>query len=226
MKRSLVYLIGVVCLVVNLFAGEYKDYVDTNCNQVINKEKFDLCYSYDFKGPVFGKTIIDGSKINIGVTKRPNFKEEQEIPDDKVVKVSDYKGQGKIYNIGHAIATDADFDYDKVLLKETYSLANTIPQAAKFNQQSWLKLERLGRDLSKQFGLIESWTIVDYRNKTVSGKLIVPNTMYRIYNKPGVFMACFKYENNDNFNNKLDTLNDHKISCDNFKELDDYTFEQ
>lgn len=225
MKKVLFSLVGLF-LTISLFAGEFKDYVDTNCNQVINKEKFDLCYSWDFKGPIFGKTIIDAKNSTVSIIKRPSFRIEQEIPDNKVVKTSDYKGQGKVYNIGHAIASDADFDYDKELLRDTYSLSNTVPQAAKFNQITWLKLERLGRDLSKQFGPIESWTIVDYRNKTVSGKLIVPDTMYRIYNKPGVFMTCFKYKNTSDFDYKSDNLNSHKVSCDEFKELDDYTFEQ
>lgn len=209
-----------------LDAGNYSSYVEENCKQIVNKESYDVCYNYEFRGPVFGKTIIDGTKTEAGIIKRPNFREEQELPDEYAVSVSDYNGKGKIYNIGHIIATDADVDYDKDLLRETYSLVNTIPQAYKFNQVSWLKLERFGREMAKHFGSIEAWTLIDYTNKTQDGKLIIPGTVYRIYNKPGVFRECFKYENTSNFNSKVDKIQDHKISCEGFEKFDDFVFEQ
>ena len=42
------------------------------------------------------------------------------------------------YDRGH-LANDASFDYDKKIVRKTYTMANIIPQAPKVNRKTWKK---------------------------------------------------------------------------------------
>jgi len=174
-----------------LNAVEISDYIDTKqCDKVIDKQLYNICYSYKHKGALSGWVRLDGALVNSGdIKKRPRFYSEKNLPVQYRSKYKDYTGFGKDWNRGHFVVADADFDYDKKALSKAYTMANIIPQAAPVNQRTWTKVERYGRKLATKFGYVNSISIARYNgNETIGNNVAIPTDLYRIY-----------YNNNKNF---------------------------
>ncbi len=97
------------------------------CSQVVDKEFFKVCYSYDLNGGL--KLLhIDWTAdlVNeLNIKERPKFYEEEQLPEEYRAEYSDYTHSG--YDRGH-MAPDASFDWSIESLEATYSMANIIPQ--------------------------------------------------------------------------------------------------
>lgn len=120
---------------------------------------------------------------------------------------------------GHFIVADADFDYDIKALRKAYTMANIVPQAAKVNQKTWIKVEKYGRLLASKLGYINSISIAKYNvSDTIKNSVAIPTDLYRIYyNNEAGFERCFHYENVLNVDYKHDKLKQHEVDCDTIK---------
>ena len=197
---------------------ELKDYVDVkNCDQVIDKQLYQICYSYKNKGPLSGWLTLKGvANEDNDIKDREKFYNEDTIPMKYRVKPADYNGYGKDWNRGHFIVADADFDYDEKALVKAYTMANIVPQSALVNQKTWVKVEKYGRVLAKQLGYINSISIAKYDepNHKIANDIVIPTKLYRIYyNNEANFEKCFEYENVLNVDYKNDRLKNHEIAC-------------
>ena len=76
---------------------ELKDYVDVkNCDQVIDKQLYQICYSYKNKGPLSGWLTLKGvANEDNDIKDREKFYNEDTIPMKYRVKPADYNGYGK-----------------------------------------------------------------------------------------------------------------------------------
>lgn len=168
-----------------------------------------------------GWVTLHGDKVNaVNIKKRQRFYSEKTIPVKYRSKYKDYTGYGKLWNRGHFIVADADFDYSEKALRKAYTMANIVPQAAKVNQKTWIKVEKYGRLLASKLGYINSISIAEYNdNKTIKNGVSIPTDLYRIYynNDAGV-EKCFHYKNVLNVDYKRDMLKDHLIDCANIKQ--------
>lgn len=200
-----------------LYAVEISDYIDTKqCDKVIDKQLYNICYSYKHKGALSGWVRLEGALVNSGdIKKRPRFYSEKNLPVKYRSKYKDYTGYGKNWNRGHFIVADADFDYSKKSLNKAYTMANIIPQSAKVNQRTWTKVERYGRKLATKFGYINSISIAKYNgSETIGNGVVIPTDLYRVYyNNDRNFERCFYYKNTLNVDTKNDKLKDHEIDC-------------
>lgn len=134
-------LLSLLPLSAILNATQLSDFVDTKkCDQVIDKQLYEICYSYKYKGALSGWVTLHGNKVN--------------------------SGTGKLWNRGHFIVADADFDYSKKALAKAYTMANIQPQSAKMNQKTWVKVEKYGRSLATKLGSINSISIANYKGAT------------------------------------------------------------
>jgi endonuclease G len=197
-------------------AAELSDYVDTSkCDQIIDKQLYQICYSYKYKGALSGWARLDGSLVGKGdIKKRPRFYNEKTIPMKYRTKYKDYTGYGEQWNRGHFIVADADFDYDVKALNKAYTMANIQPQSAKLNQRTWIKVEKYGRALAVKLGYINSISIANYNgaHQTIGNNIVIPTGFYRIYyNNDASFEKCFYYENNLDIDR--DKLKSHEINC-------------
>lgn len=221
MKKQL--LIILLLLTSISYAASLEDYVDTKqCDQMVDKQLYKICYSYKYKGALSGWVTLYADKVNTkdDIKKRPRFYNEKTIPMKYRTKYKDYTGYGKNWNRGHFIVADADFDYDKKALNKAYTMANIIPQNAKVNQRTWTKVERYGRTLAQKLGYINSISIAKYDNpnEKIGNDIVIPTTLYRIYyNNDAKFERCFKYENSLDAYRKDDKLKDHVIECKSLK---------
>ena len=206
----------------SLYAAQLSDYIDTKkCDQIVDKQLYKICYSYKYKGALSGWVTLHGDKVNsVNIKKRQRFYNEKTIPMKYRTKYKDYTGYGKLWNRGHFVVADADFDYDKKALKKAYTMANIIPQSAKVNQKTWVKVEKYGRLLASKLGSINSISIADYRGSSekIGNNIVIPIGYWRIYyNNKANFEKCFFYENVLEVDYKSDKLKDHLVDCDSLK---------
>jgi endonuclease G, mitochondrial len=201
-----------------LNAAEISDFIDkSKCDQVIDKQLYEICYSYKYKGALSGWVKLDGNLVGKkDIKERPRFYSEDTISMKYRTKYSDYTGYATDWNRGHFIVSDADFDYDEKALNKTYSMANIIPQSAIVNQKTWTKVERYGRMVSQKLGYVNSISIAKYDNlkDKINNNIVIPTKLYRIYyNNEARFEKCFEYENKLDIDYKNDKLRDHEINC-------------
>ncbi len=212
-------IIALVVILPNiLFSASLEDYIDkSKCDQIVDKQLYQICYSYKNKGPLSGwVTLKSVSSEENDIKKRPKFYNEDTIPMKYRTKSDDYKGFGEDWNRGHFIVADADFDYDDKALAKAYTMANIIPQSAVVNQKTWIKVEKYGRILANKLGYINSISIAKYDdpNHKIANDVIIPTKLYRIYyNNEANFEKCFEYENILNVDYKNDRLENHEIEC-------------
>ena len=216
--KTLITLTLLTLSALSLSAVEVEHFIDkSKCDQIIDKQLYKICYSYKNKGALSGWVKLDGSKVNqTNIKKRPKFYNEKTIPMQFRTKYKDYTGYGKKWNRGHFIVADADFDYNQKALNKAYTMANIIPQSAKVNQKTWIKVEKYGRTLASKLGHINSISIAKYDNPNnqIKNGIVIPSTLYRIYyNNDKDFLKCFKYDNVQNIDYKSDKLKDHLIDC-------------
>ncbi len=201
-----------------VFSASLEDYIDkSKCDQIVDKQLYQICYSYKNKGPLSGwVTLKSVSSEENDIKKRPKFYNEDTIPMKYRTKSDDYKGFGEDWNRGHFIVADADFDYDDKALAKAYTMANIIPQSAVVNQKTWIKVEKYGRILANKLGYINSISIAKYDdpNHKIANDIAIPTKLYRIYyNNEANFEKCFEYENILNVDYKNDRLENHEIEC-------------
>lgn len=222
-KQKNKLLLIIVLLPSILFSAAIEDYINkTKCDQIIDKQLYQICYSYKYKGALSGWVKLDANLVNTtsDIKKRPKFYNEDSIPMKYRTKYKDYTGYGENWNRGHFIVADADFDYDEKALNKAYTMANIIPQSSNVNQKTWTKVERYGRMLAQKLGYINSISIAKYENlnQKIGNDIAIPTKLYRIYfNNDAKFEKCFEYENKLDIDYKNDKLKDHEIKCDSLK---------
>lgn len=184
------------------------------CDQIINKQTYKICYDYNYKGAKFVSYILDGALVNkTNIKKRPTFYKETTIPKQYQSTQKDYYKSG--YDKGHLLS-DGSTDYNNTSLKKAYSLANSIPQAPKVNRYTWIKTERHERALAVKYGTIKVLIGVIYGNnpKRIGlNKIAVPKAYYKkLYNDTG-FNECYYYKNTIDTISKGDKLKHHLVKC-------------
>ncbi len=187
----------------------------SNCDTIIDKEFFEICYSYNYKAAKSVAYTLDGDLVNeTNIKERPFFYEEEELDPSQRAKYSDYTNSG--YDRGH-LAPDAAFDWSKESLEATYSLANIIPQVPEVNQDMWVKVEKYARDKAVELGSVNILNIVKYSSKPKrigEGKIAVSKGFYKVlYNEDKSYEECYYYANEENTNSSSDTLASHKVNC-------------
>lgn len=202
-------------VIVVLNATDISDFIDlNNCDQIIDKQIFKICYSYKYKGALAVWYELDGNLVNKNnIKSRPDFYSEKNIPIEYRTKSQDYINSG--FDRGH-LAPDANFDYDPKTQAKTYSMVNIVPQSPTLNRKAWIKAERYERLIASKLKTITVINLIDYSKSTQQigkSKLSVPNTFYKIiFNDEKNLKKCFKYENIE-IDSGTDKLRNHQITC-------------
>ena len=200
----------------SIYAINLSSYINKqNCNQIIDKQVYTICYDYKAKGAKYVAYTLDGSKVNAGNTrKRPSFYTEKNIAKKYRSTNKDYKNSG--YDTGH-LASHASFDYSEKIKRKTYSLANVIPMAPMVNQYHWSKAERLERKVATKLGgaSVINGVIYSSNPKRIGkNQIAIPSAYWKIiYNNDKHYKKCFYYKNDLSAIAKGDKLKDHLINC-------------
>lgn len=201
---------------ISVFSTDITKYINNNnCDQIIDKQVFTICYDYKLKGAKYVSYKLDGSLVNkTNLKKRSRFYSEKTLPNKYRSKNKDYTKSG--YDRGH-LANDASFDYDKKVVRKTYTMANIIPQAPKINRYTWIKSEKLERKVAYNLGYANVLNGVLYSNtpqRIGKNKIAVPYAFWKIiYNDKENYKKCFYYKNDLNLDTRGDKLKSHLIDC-------------
>jgi endonuclease G len=199
-----------------LFATEVTDFINKqNCNQIIDKQVYQVCYDYDYKGSKFVSYTLNGLLVNQGnIKKRQKFYTEKNIPKQYRSHTRDYTHSG--YDRGH-LASDASFDYDIKALRKVYSMVNIIPQAPQVNREQWSKAEAYERLIATKLGTVNVVNGVAYGKspkRIGANKIAVPDGYWKmIYNDEQGFKKCFYYPNDISKSTTKDKLRNHQVEC-------------
>jgi len=216
MNQLFKYMAFVFFALSNVYAININQFINNrDCNQIIDKKFFKICYDYDYKGPKAVAYTLDGELVNKNNIKfRPYFYPEREIPEKYRAEYKDYSGSG--YDRGH-MAPDAAFDWSYKSLYATYSLANIIPQARKVNRKTWAKAERYARYIAVKLNKVNIINVVVYPKipKRIGDiGIAVPEGYYKIiYNYDKNFERCFYYKNDKYIIVADDKLKNHVVDC-------------
>ena len=182
-----------------------------NCDQIIDKQAFTICYDYKMKGAKYVAYTLDGNLVNkTNVKKRSSFYTEKNLPAKYRSHNKDYTHTG--YDRGN-LANDASFDYDAKVVRKTYTMANIIPQAPNVNRKTWIKAEKLEREIAVTLGsvCVINGVIYDDDPKRIGkNRIAVPDAFWKIiYNDAKGYQKGFYYENKNDIDVKKDKLKSH-----------------
>lgn len=217
MNKLFILLIATIA---SLQATNLNDYINkANCDQIIDKQVFTICYDYKMKGAKYVAYTLEGSLVNKkNIKKRSSFYTEKNLPKKYRSHTKDYTHTG--YDRGH-LANDASFDYDKKVVRKTYTMANIIPQAPRVNRKTWIKAEKLERKVAVSLGMVNVLNGVVYASnppRIGKNQIAVPQGFWKmIYNDKKHCKKCFYYENDNNINVKQDKLKSHLVDCDSLR---------
>jgi len=136
------------------------------CDQVINNPKrkpyFEhICYSYKYNGTKFAIYYVTKKSEQVNLKKRLRFMPDRRIPKEHRVYSKCY--YNKHYDRGH-IAPDADFDYNRHILKYTYYLSNVVPQNPYVNRKVIAEQEAYERHLAMSYSGVVVIEGIHYTN--------------------------------------------------------------
>ncbi len=134
-----------------------------------------ICYSDKLNIPMKSWYLVDGNLSKNQMKKRLSFKKYGKV------NPKDYKYSG--LDRGH-LEDDASFDWDKRILKETYSMVNITPQYPKVNRVVWAKIERMSRKDAENQGKVLVINIVYPGSKFLKNKINIPAKLCKIVLKP------------------------------------------
>jgi len=200
----------------SLYATNISDYINKqNCDQIVDKQIYTVCYDYKMKSALFVAYTIDGNLVNKeNIKKRPGFYTEKNLKKKYRVTNKDYKGSG--YDKGH-LAFHSAFDYDKKILSKTYSLVNIVAMSPQVNRHHWKKAERLSKQIAPKLGYVNVIDGVIYNSnpkRIGSNKIAVPSGYWKmLYNDDKNYKKCFYFKNDLNAVSKGDKLKSHLIDC-------------
>lgn len=198
-------------------ATEIRDFINSkNCDQVLDKGFYKICYSYKFKGASFVAYNLDGNKVNaVNIKKRPRFYPDKSIPRQYRTSSKDYTHNEFHADRGH-LAPDASFDWSKKSLHSVYSMANIIPQYKWINRKTWVKAEKYERMVARKLGhatVINGVVYGSHPRRMRKSGIAYPEAYWKMIDEGVGFRRCFYYKNGSRTKIKGDKLRDHLVDC-------------
>ena len=177
------------------------------CDQVIERKRYNVCYSYKDKLPLYVVYQVKGEDNGCKNPRPHKFKYDNTITNKYRAKDQFYKRTG--YDRGH-LMPNAVINCDIKAQKETFILSNVAPQNPKMNRSTWKNLETYVRELSKKYDVwVQTGIIPGIESKKMKGQITYPmffykklfyNNQYRIFVVPNENVKPKKYEDFEYFN--------------------------
>lgn len=210
----------ILLFLTSLYATNISDYINKqNCDQIVDKQIYTVCYDYKLKSALFVAYTIDGNLVNKeNIKKRPSFYTEKNLKKQHRATNSDYKGSG--YDKGH-LAFHSAFDYNEKTLAKTYSLINIVAMSPSVNRYQYIKAERLSKQVATKLGYVNVIDGVIYNiipKRIGKNQIAVPSGYWKmLYNDDKKYKKCFYYKNNLNAKGKGNKLKIHLVDCSSLK---------
>ncbi|GAB6045119.1 hypothetical protein JCM11957_07170 [Caminibacter profundus] len=148
------------------------------CDYTLHKTAFDICYSCKYKHPLAVTYILKGDLVKKKISRKGlRFRPDYSLPAKCRSYTKDYSKTG--YDRGH-LASNASFDYNRAIQKQTFLLSNIAPQRPKLNRRYWAKVEKFTRYLAVKYKEIEVVTGVCGSKGYIKNKVGIPAYWYKI----------------------------------------------
>jgi len=124
------------------------------------------------------------------------FHAEKQLPKAERAELADYRKSG--FDRGH-LAPSGDMP-SRAADRESFSLANIVPQARRLNQGSWARLEDMLRDMALGTGAVDVVTGPLFEGASVGalkGRVLVPTSTWKAVHVPGRGAAAYVATNED-----------------------------
>jgi endonuclease G len=165
-------------------------------NQEICYQKYGLIHSGITRTALVSGEHLTREELTKPRAKRKNnFHPDPNLPPADRAELEDYEHSG--YDRGH-MAPVGDMA-DSTSQKESFSLANMIPQNHKNNTQLWEGIEQATRNLTKTSGelyVITGPIFLGSKLKRINGRVLVPTYVYKAIYDPQKKQAAVYFVKN------------------------------
>ena len=155
--------------------------------------------------PVWSAEALDPGRLaGARATKRDSdFHEEESLPASMRAGLDDYRRSG--FDRGH-LAPSGDMR-DPSSQRESFSLANVVPQARRLNREAWADLEADVRSLGRRRDRVYVVTGALGSIGTVpDGRVVVPAVLWKAVASPGEGAAVWTADNRDDAGIRSETV--------------------
>ena len=162
------------------------------------------------KGPLYSAQHLTAQQVAgaDAISRTGDFHAETGIPTADRSQSSDYTNSG--FDRGHM--TPAGDESTVASEKESFSMANVVPQDHKLNTGEWAKIEAHVRDLATQLGDVYVVTGPAFATSNVPtiGKdlVAVPEYTWKAVYEPGVGAAAYLCQNDDSITCDVVSIDD------------------
>jgi endonuclease G len=181
MKKILLLIPFILCAFTSKYLPNYD--IDIQCDKILHKKAFDICYSCKWKTPKLIIYKVDGNlidKYNLS-RKSLRFRPDYNLLANCRSYSKNYSRTG--FDRGH-LAPNAVFDYNRGVQKETFLMSNIAPQKPKLNRKLWAKIEKFVRIQAKKFKNVRVITGVCGSLGHIKNNVNIPKWWYKIIFKP------------------------------------------
>ena len=148
------------------------------CDKVLHKTAFDICYFCKYKHPLAVAYTLKGDLVKKKISRKGlSFRPDYNLPTKCRSYSKDYSGTG--YDRGH-LASNASFDYNRAIQKQTFLMSNIAPQKPQLNRKYWAKVEKFTRYLAVKYKQVEVVTGVCKNKGFIKNKVGIPAYWYKI----------------------------------------------
>lgn len=143
----------------------------------------EIAFDTRTRTPIYVMERLEGlSSDDPPVKRRARFHEEATLPEEFRSRNGYFRGSG--YDRGH-LAPAADFRHLPDIIKDTYSLCNTVPQDQVMNRRGWAQLEAFVRRVAER-----EWNDGKGITFVITGPLWLPSSVSK--NNPNVFHYSYQ----------------------------------
>ena len=178
--RKIIFLIPLFLLA---FTSKYTPDLNSflqsiKCDSILHKTAFDICYSCKYKHPLAVAYTLKGYLVKKKMSRKGlRFRPDYQLPTRCRAYTKDYSRTG--FDRGH-LASNASFDYDRKIQKETFLLSNIAPQKPQLNRRLWAKVEKFTRLQAIKYKKVEVITGTCGNIGTIKNKVAIPAYWYKI----------------------------------------------
>jgi len=161
-----------------------KDFSNLQCNQVLHKTAFDICYSCKYKHPLAVAYTLKGYLVKKKISRKGlYFRPDYSLPARCRSYTKNYSRTG--FDRGHN-APNAAFDYNRAIQKQTFLLSNITPQKPQLNRRLWAKIEKFARVQAIRYGKVQVITGNCGNIGKIKNNVGVPAYWYKIIYIPQI----------------------------------------
>lgn len=137
------------------------------------------------KTPLWAAEHLTATRLKeaVSVVREDEFFPEVSLPADERAELADYSGSG--FDRGH-LAPAADMP-DELAMKQSFSLANIVPQTSANNRYLWKEVEGVVRKLARVRGeifVVTGPAFLGTKVEVVGGRVSVPTHMFKAIYDP------------------------------------------